>query len=598
MQRPATEWSAAWWPYEQTAYYLDGALRLGHLLGDSELLQLVRRNFDYVRQRVSPSGRYGTELTQRYRHWPYASFNRALMCEHAVTGDPRIVELLHRHYLSFVSEDFADALELANVEQLCWLYDRTSDPRMLSMAEAAYGLFRSDIRWRNWAGGEIDFHCATGPDTHGVVYLELVKIPAILYRSTGKPAYLDNAVQGLQTMAQHHLLASGLPSSSEHFSGREADAASETCNTATQPYTYGLMLQITGDAVFGDSIEKAVFNGGLGAVAKDFRSHQYFSAPNQAVCALDSNPYGHHSARMAYLPGHDVACCTGNVNRFMPYFVGQMWLNSPDQGLVAALLGPCQVCAAVGAQGTEVTIKELTDYPFSESVDFILAMESPTRFPLSIRIPAWCKSPELWLNGKLLPAPLPGEFHRLDRLFADGDRVTLKLPMEIRLSAWPQGGVAVERGPLVYSLAIESKDEVIADYAQFSAQFPAIARIPARPWNYALALDHGENRGLRVHLGHTPAYPWDHPPISVSVPARRVPAWQLQSSFDERIGSTVTRTPAFPDVIESTGELETLELVPYGCTLLRITVFPTCCGSFRNRSDDSADESKGSGTVS
>jgi hypothetical protein len=252
----------------------------------------------------------------------------------------------------------------------------------------------------------------------------------------------------------------------------------------------------------------------------------------------------------------------------------------------------------VGAQGTEVTIKELTDYPFSESVDFILAMKSPTRFPLSIRIPAWCKSPELWLNGKRLQAPLPGAFHRLDRLFADGDRVTLKLPMDIRLSAWPQGGVAVERGPLVYSLALESRDEVIADYAQSSAQFPAISRTPARPWNFALELGQGANRVLPVHLGSMTGYPWDHPPISVSVPARRIPAWQLQSAFDDRIGSTVTCTPAFPDAIEVEGELETLKLVPYGCTLLRITVFPTCCGSFRNRSDDSADESKGSGTVS
>lgn len=565
----------AWWPYEQTAYYLDGALRLGHLLRDEELLAKVRHNFDYVRQHVSASGRYGTELSERYRHWPYASFNRALMCEHGATGDDSIIELLHRHYLTFSAVDFADVLELANLEQLCWLYEKTSDARMLEMAEAAYALFRSDLRYRNWADGDIDFRSSAGPSTHGVVYLELVKIPALLYRVTGKQAYLDDAIVGLQTMERYHLLVSGLPSSTEHFAGRGASAGTETCNTATFPYTYGTLLQITGAAHYADAIEKAVFNGGLGAISKDFRAHQYFSAPNQAVCALNSNPYGHHAARMAYLPGHDVECCTGNVNRFMPYYIEQMWLTTADHGLAAALLGPSTVAAHVGAEATAATIEELTEYPFSESVVFRLHLTTPTRFPLSIRIPAWCTHPELWLNGeRQSPAPVPGQFHRIDQIFADGDQITLNLPMEVKRSAWPGNGVAVERGPLVFSLPVQSQDQVIAERAKSSAQFPAIERAPNQHWNYALCLADATSDGISVAVAPTTEYPWDKTPVKISIPARRVPAWQLQTFFDNRLGADVTVTPEFPDHIETLTETEVIELVPYGSTLLRITVFP------------------------
>ena len=565
----------AWWPYEQTAYFLDGALRLGHLLGDDALLRLVRRNFDYVRDHVGASGRYGTELAERYRHWPYASFNRALMCEHGATGDARIVELLHRHYLSFAAEDFADVLELANVEQLCWLHEQTGDARMVAMAEAAYALFLAEPRYRSWAEGDIDFRSTQGPSTHGVVYLELLKVPALLYRATGKPAYLEAAVLGLQSMERDHLLASGLPSSTEHFAGKGADAGTETCNAATFPYSYGLMLQITGEARHGDAIEKALFNGAIGAVGKDFRTHQYFSAPNQAVCALDSNPYGHHAARMAYLSAHDVQCCTGNVNRFMPYFVEQMWLSTPDQGLAAALLGPCSVSTRVGALQALVTIDEVTDYPFSDSVEFRLSMEGATRFPLSLRIPAWCDGPELWLNGEALtPAPKPGRFHRIERLFADGDRITLKLPMQVQLQPFPDAGVAVQRGPLVYSLPVRSRDEAVAGPGSFSPQFPAFARRPDQAWNYALCLDGAGAEAVRVSVAETGAYPWEQPPVKLSVPARRVPAWRLQTFFDERLGAEVTVTPGFPQRAEATGAIETLELVPYGSTLLRITVFP------------------------
>lgn len=574
----------AWWPYEQTAYFLDGALRLGHLLKDDDLLTLVRRNFNYVREHVRPSGRFGTELSERYRHWPYSSFNRALMCESEVTNDTSIIDVLHQHYLTFTAEDFADVLELANVEQLCWLFDKTGDERMLQMAETAYALFRSEPHYRNWFDSDIDFRSSDAPSTHGVVYLELVKIPAMLYRSSGKQAYLQDAVRSLQIMEQHHLLVSGLPSSTEHFAGKDANAGTETCNTATFPYTYGVLLQVTGHADYADRIERAVFNGGLGAVTKDFCAHQYFSSPNQAVCSVDSNPFGHHPARMAYLPGHDVECCTGNVNRFMPYFAEQMWLACSDNGLVAALLGPCAVTALVGTGGTEVTIDELTAYPFSESIVFEVHLKTITRFPLSIRIPAWCKSPELLVNGNLLmPTPTRGEFYRLERDFADGDQITLKLPMDVTFSSWPNNGVAVERGPLVYSLPVSSNDQPASDYAKDSVRFPALTRTPSQPWNYALDLEAGSAQVTRDEGATDTCYPWDRPPLKIAVPARCVPAWGLQSYFDEKLNSLITTTPAFSATLEPTAQVQTLELVPYGSTLLRITVFPCISRQARNQ---------------
>ncbi len=73
---------------------------------------------------------------------------------------------------------------------------------------------------------------------------------------------------------------------------------------------------------------------------------------------------------MAFAPGHDVECCTGNVNRFMPYYVEQMWLSAPGNGLVASLYGPSSVSAKVGKNQTEIEIVEETNYPFSETINF------------------------------------------------------------------------------------------------------------------------------------------------------------------------------------------------------------------------------------
>jgi len=45
-------------------------------------------------------------------------------------------------------------------------------------------------------------------------------------------------------------------------------------------------------------------------------------------------------------------------------------------------------------------------------------------------------------------------FATITRTFAEGDCLTLSLPMKIKTQPWPRGGLSVERGPLAYALRI------------------------------------------------------------------------------------------------------------------------------------------------
>ena len=44
----------AWWPYEQTAYYIDGANRLGSLLDDASLKERANVQTQYVLDHIDP----------------------------------------------------------------------------------------------------------------------------------------------------------------------------------------------------------------------------------------------------------------------------------------------------------------------------------------------------------------------------------------------------------------------------------------------------------------------------------------------------------------------------------------------------------------
>lgn len=568
----------AWWPYEQTAYYIDGANRLGILLNDDSLKKRAKVQTQYVLDHIDPvTGRISTKLADRWWRWPYAQFFRNYMTDYNETKDKSIVDALYKHYLTFSAKDFADDLELANVEEICWLYGITKDEKLLEMAEESYRLFKSDIENRNRAGADIQFGSDREPDHHVVVYLELVKIPAILYSYTGKQEYLDEAMNGIRKAEEFNMLISGLPSSTEHFAGITENSGSETCNTAVLPHSFGYLLRITGEAELGDKIEKAVFNAGIGSVTKDFKSHQYFSAPNQFIATLNSNDYGHHPARMAYVPGHDVECCTGNVNRFMPYYVEQMWLSAANNGLVASLFGPSSVATEVGKNQVPVRVTESTNYPFSEKIEFKFQMDTSVNFPFYMRIPEWSIHTQISINGEAIEEQIiPGSFFKIERNFSNDDIITLQMPMEVITSNWPNNGIGIERGPLVYSYAIAESTNIVSDYERATKAFPAVERRPIGIWNYGLNLSGKENSNIEIIETNEAGYPWDseNSPVKIRVPVKKISNWGMKEIMDKETNKTFLTTPEFPKELKIVGSTEYIDLVPYGATTLRLTIFP------------------------
>ena len=131
-----------------------------------------------------------------------------------------------------------------------------------------------------------------------------------------------------------------------------------------------------------------------------------------------------------------------------------------------------------------------------------------------------------------------------------------------------------------------------------TAAFPAWELTPSSRWNYALCLDEQSLTRLvqiRWHSPSTTLFDPAHPFVTLHVPARTVRGWTLRQrsvifqksiwvsrgkwrSGKRRIKDQFAFTPPLPGVTSLQARLsqdvEWIELVPYGTTLLRLTVFP------------------------
>lgn len=554
----------AWWRYEQTAYYTDGLLRLGYLLDDEEMILKAEDGIRYTLDHQQPDGWLGNRADGY--SWPMAVFFRAVKAAYDASPDPAILQALERYYSGLSARHLAERRNIINLEGMLWLYSKNGDRRLVEKADSVFR-FRDEIlgdKAGKHRDSRVTVDFLTGPepyDLHGVTMSETIKLPVMLYEATGDSFYRDLAVYSLDRLYEEDGLPDGLFTSAEWLQGRGIMNSHETCNAIDMSWTLGYYLEILKDVRYADMLEKIVLNAGMGSITEDFKALQYYSSVNQFICTGTSNhnPDHYGSTWMAYRPTHQTECCAGQIHRLMPNYAARMWLRSPD-GVVAALYGPSSF-----RYSDSVRFVEETEYPYGEKVSFRVEASSPERLALHLRIPGWCERASLKVNGKAVRGQLAaGTFARISRTFRDGDLVELELPMDVKRQTAFGGGVWFERGPLLYSYAIPAtwtKDTV--RYANMNGKYPADDEAfpcwsitPSGPWNYAVAAD------AEAEFVQTPDGP------RLRVPAVPV-EWKL---FEGPEGKLMT--PDLPENPVAVGPSQIIELMPYGLTELRLTVFP------------------------
>lgn len=566
--------------WERGPYFLDGLVPLAYLLDDAKLKAKAEKWVNWTLTHQGADGSIGPVVNEDW--WPRMVMLKVLTQYQEATGDPRVIPLMQKYFAFQVRELRNRPLQnwgkyrwQDEVVSIVWLYNRTGDPSLLSLAQLLHD------QGYNWKGQFDNFEYtkktdrsilnASGgglPDramqTHGVNNAMALKTSPVWFLFSGSAEDRKGIYQQVKMLDQYHGIPNGMFSADEHIAGTDPSQGIELCAVVESMFSYEQIEAALGDPVFADRLEKVAFNALPGTFRDDMWSHQYDQQPNQIACTRrerhwstngpDANLYG-------LTP--EFGCCTANMHQGWPKLVSSLWMGTADDGLAAVAYAPNEIEAEVHG-GVKVQIVEDTEYPFRGSVRLTVNPATPASFPLKLRIPAWATGTAVTVAGSSVNSVQSGTYLVINREWKKGDRVEINFPMRPRVSRWENNSVAIERGPLVFSLKIgETWNQLVADTLA-----PDWEVRPTTPWNYGLEFNPARPaEAIKVVEAPIGQYPFsgDASPVELIMKGRRVPEWR-------EVEGSAGPLPASP--VKSLSPDEQITLVPYGAAKLRITAFP------------------------
>jgi hypothetical protein len=319
---------------------------------------------------------------------------------------------------------------------------------------------------------------------------------------------------------------------------------------------------------YADYLEKIAYNVLPTQHDDNFTRKQYYQQTNQILITDDYRHFDcDYKSSTVFGTTTGYPCCVCNMHQGWPKFVQNLWYATADNGLAALVYAQSSVKAKV-AEGVEVEFKEETNYPFGETVKFTYVSAKNVRFPFHLRIPGWCKNPEMKVNGQKVEMTSNQNVTILNRTWNNGDVVELRFPMEIRFSNWFEHSLGIERGPLVFAIKVDEEWKEVKSN-KFEDTFFEV--YPTSPWNYGIPNKYVNQESFKVDISEkVSTMPWilKNAPIKITNIGKRIPFWQMYE------GST-GKIPYSPHPLRKldTPE-ENITLLPYGCTTLRIAEIP------------------------
>lgn len=572
--------------WEEVPYWLKGYLSLAYTLDDKEMINEAHTWIEAALNSQRSDGYFGPWIEKQGSPdlWGNMIMLWCLQTYYEYTTDPRVIELMTNYFkwqLEYPEEKFLkdrwDTVRAGdNLYSVYWLYNITGDEWLLELGKK---IQRNTANWR------IDSNL---PQWHNVDIAQGFREPATRWLQTKDSADLAATYNNFHLVRRiFGQVPGGMFGGDEICRMGYIDPRQgiELCGMVEQMASDELLLRFTGDPMWADNCEDIAFNTYPAAVMPDFKSLRYFTCPNMVTTdARNHHPGINNHGKFLLMNPFSHRCCQHNHAQGWPYYTENMWLATPDNGLAAILYSAGTVTARVGS-GAEVSITEVTNYPFEEKIKLTVQTPDAVEFPLYLRIPGWCETAKISINGKAVTETFAaGTYARLEQVWKNGDEVSIDFPMKITMRQWPTNkkSVSLNYGPLTFSVKIDEEyipqdsratkfdDSILHPQVQ-DKQWPSWEINPKSTWNYGLVCNpNNPEPDFTVIRKEWPKdnFPFttDSAPIEIKAKGQAIPAWQIDNYY---LCGVLPPSP-----VQSHEPVEEITLIPMGAARLRISAFP------------------------
>ncbi|XP_019163957.1 PREDICTED: uncharacterized protein LOC109160191 isoform X4 [Ipomoea nil] len=382
-----------WAPYYTIHKVLAGLLDQYTLAGNSQALKMATWMVDYFYDRVqNVISKYTIE-----RHWlslneETGGMNDVLYKLYSITADPKHLLLAH-------------------------LFDK---PCFLGLLA---------VKADDLSG----FHANT--------HIPIVIGSQMRYEITGDPIYKEIGTYFMDIVNTSHAYATGGTSVSEFWSDPKRLATTlqteneESCTTYNMLKVSRHLFRWTKEMAYADYYERALTNGVL--------SIQRGTDPGVMIYMLPLHP-GASKAKSYHGWGtkfDSFWCCYGTGIESFSKLGDSIYFE--EQGQVPGIYIIQYISSSLDWKSGQITLTQSVDPVVSQdnrlfvTITITSKQQSSVSSTLHLRVPIWtyASDAKASLNGKAVSLPPPGNFLSITRSWASGDKITLELPMSLRIEA-------------------------------------------------------------------------------------------------------------------------------------------------------------------
>lgn len=455
------------WQSEFWGKWIQGAIASYRYNQDAELYKIISdaaESLMATQQENGYIGNYAPEYQlQQWDIWGRKYTSLGLIAWYDLSGDKKALDAACRvidHLMTQVGPQKVNIVTTGNyvgmpsssiLEPVMYLYNRTKEQRYLDFANYIAEQWETpegpqliskaiaDIPVANrFPHPESWFSRENGQKAYEMMscYEGLLE----LYKVTGNPLYLTVVEKTVGHIIREEINIAGSGSAFECWYGghdRQTQPTyhtMETCVTFTWMQLCNRLLQMTGNSLYADYMEKTIYNALMASLKAD---------ASQIAKYSPLEGWRHEGEEQC---GMHINCCNANGPRafaMIPQFAYQV----KEARINVNFYAPSEAEIVLPGK-KEISLKQLTDYPATDKIELEVSPVKEIVCTIALRIPAWSTIAEVTVNGQAEKGVLQGCYFPVTRKWKKGDKITLQLDLRARLIEQNQAQ-AIVRGPLV-----------------------------------------------------------------------------------------------------------------------------------------------------